>query len=82
MAIQNLSVITGGVPAQYGDGTGAVIVINTRDYFSGIAEKNIRNSNFKSKMEQERKDQEFEVQKKKREAEIEAEKKAKATQPK
>jgi|JI10StandDraft_1071094.scaffolds.fasta_scaffold11816_9 hypothetical protein len=75
MAIQNLSVITGGIPAQYGDGTGAVIVINTRDYFSGIAEKNISNSNFKSKMEQEKKDAEFEAQKKKREAEIEAEKK-------
>lgn len=75
MAIQNLSVITGGIPAQYGDGTGAVIVINTRDYFSGIAEKNISNSNFKSKMAQEKKDAEFEAQKKKREAEIEAEKK-------
>lgn len=82
MAIQNLSVITGGIPAQYGDGTGAVIVINTRDYFSGIAEKNIRNSNFKSKMEQEKKDAEFEAQKKKREAEIEAEKKTKAALPK
>ncbi|MFY8185329.1 MAG: carboxypeptidase regulatory-like domain-containing protein [Bacteroidia bacterium] len=78
MAIQNLSVITGGIPAQYGDGTGAVIVVNTRDYFSGIAEKNISNSKFKSKMEQEKKDAEFEAQKKKREAEIEAEKKAKA----
>lgn len=81
MAIQNLSVITGGIPAQYGDGTGAVIVVNTRDYFSGIAEKNIRNSNYKSKVEQEKKDAEFEALKKKREAEIEAEKKAKAAQP-
>lgn len=82
MAIQNLSVITGGIPAQYGDGTGAVIVINTRDYFSGIAEKNIRNSNVNAKLEQEKKDAEFEAQKKKREAEIEAEKKAKAALPK
>lgn len=82
MAIQNLSVITGGIPAQYGDGTGAVIVINTRDYFSGIAEKNIRNSNLNAKLEQEKKDAEFEAQKKKREAEIEAEKKAKAALPK
>jgi len=82
MAIQNLSVITGGIPAQYGDGTGAVIVINTRDYFSGIAEKNIRNTEYREKLEQEKKDAEFEAQKKKREAEIEAEKKLKEQQTK
>lgn len=81
MAIQNLSVITGGIPAQYGDGTGAVIVVNTRDYFSGIAEKNIRNTEYQEKLAQQKKDAEFEAQKKKREAEIEAEKKAKAAQP-
>jgi len=78
MSIQNLSVITGGIPAQYGDLTGAVIVINTRDYFSGIAEKNIRNSNYKQKEEQEKKDAEYEEQKKKREKEIEEEKKKQA----
>lgn len=82
MAIQNMSVITGGIPAQYGDGTGAVIVINTRDYFSGIAEKNIRNTEYQDKLAQEKKNAEFEAQKKKREAEIEAEKKLKEQQTK
>lgn len=75
MAIQSLSVITGGIPAQYGDLTGAAVIITTRDYFSGIAEKNIRNRSRKEKIETAKKEAEFEVQKKKREAEIEEEKK-------
>lgn len=69
MAIQNLSVITGGIPAQYGDVTGAVIVVNTRDYFSGIAEKNIQNAAYKNKAEQEKKEAEKEAKKKKLEEE-------------
>ncbi len=75
MAIQNLTVITGGIPAQYGDLTGAAIIITTRDYFSGIAEKNIRNNNRKERLEKEKKAAATEAQKKKREAEIEEEKK-------
>lgn len=75
MAIQNLTVITGGIPAQFGDLTGAAIIITTRDYFSGIAEKNIRIGNRKERIAKEKKEVEFEAQKKKREAEIEEEKK-------
>ncbi|MDP2384779.1 MAG: carboxypeptidase-like regulatory domain-containing protein [Bacteroidota bacterium] len=75
MAIQSLTVITGGIPAQYGDLTGAAIIVTTRDYFSGIAEKNIRIGNRKERIENSKKEAEFEVQKKKREAEIEEEKK-------
>ncbi|HEY1038354.1 MAG TPA: carboxypeptidase-like regulatory domain-containing protein [Bacteroidia bacterium] len=77
MAIQNLSVITGGIPAQYGDLTGAAIVISTRDYFSGIAEKNIRQRNYQEKLAKKKKEAELEAQKKKRQEEIDAEKKKK-----
>jgi hypothetical protein len=76
MAIQNLSVITGGIPAQYGDVTGAVIVITTRDYFSGIAEQNIRNRKYQEKVKKQKEDAAYEVAKKKREEEIEKEKQA------
>ena len=75
MAIQNLTVITGGIPAQFGDLTGAAIIITTRDYFSGIAEKNIRIGNRKERIEKAKKEALIEAQKKKREAEIEEEKK-------
>lgn len=78
MAIQNMTVITGGIPAQYGDLTGAAIVVTTRDYFSGAAEQNIRNNNYKQRKEQEKKEAEYEAQKKKREQEIQDEKNKKA----
>jgi hypothetical protein len=32
MSISNMQVLTGGVPAEYGDCTGGVIIINTKDY--------------------------------------------------
>ena len=34
--MENLAIITGGIPAQYGDNTSGVIIITTKDYFSGI----------------------------------------------
>ena len=40
-AIQSASIITGGIPAAYGDLTGGVVIITTKDYFSGMREKNI-----------------------------------------
>lgn len=40
-AIQSASIITGGVPAVYGDLTGGVVIITTKDYFSGMREKNM-----------------------------------------
>jgi hypothetical protein len=41
LSIQSISVITGGIPAQYGDLTGGAIIITTKDYFSGLREKTI-----------------------------------------
>jgi hypothetical protein len=40
-AIQSASIITGGIPAAYGDLTGGVVIITTKDYFSGMREKNM-----------------------------------------
>lgn len=42
LAVENLAIITGGIPAQYGDNTSGVIVVNTKDYFSGIQSKRMR----------------------------------------
>ncbi|MFN5182388.1 MAG: carboxypeptidase regulatory-like domain-containing protein [Bacteroidota bacterium] len=39
-SIQSASIVTGGLPAQYGDLTGGLVIINTKDYFSGMREKN------------------------------------------
>lgn len=42
LSIENLAIITGGIPAQYGDNTSGMIVITTKDYFSGIQSKRMR----------------------------------------
>ena len=42
LAVENLAIITGGIPAQYGDNTSGVIVVNTKDHFSGIQSKRMR----------------------------------------
>ncbi|MFL5754175.1 MAG: carboxypeptidase regulatory-like domain-containing protein [Bacteroidia bacterium] len=75
MGIQSLSVITGGIPAQYGDLTGGAIIVTSKDYFSGLAEKRMRQSDFKHRQEQLAKDKKDEEDKKNRQKEIEEEKK-------
>lgn len=44
LAVENLAIITGGIPAQYGDNTSGVIVVTTKDYFSGIQSKRMRDN--------------------------------------
>lgn len=44
LAVENLAIITGGIPAQYGDNTSGVIIITTKDYFSGMQSKRMRHS--------------------------------------
>jgi hypothetical protein len=39
LAIGNMTVYTGGVPAKYGDFTGGVIVIETQSYFDWLAQQ-------------------------------------------
>jgi hypothetical protein len=41
-AIENITVFRGGLPAMYGDVMGGAVIITTKNYFSGIREKNIR----------------------------------------
>lgn len=45
LSIENISAFTGGVPAMYGDLTSGAVIITTKTYFSGLRDKNIRNSN-------------------------------------
>jgi hypothetical protein len=42
LAIENISIFTGGVPAMYGDLTAGAVIVTTKSYFSGMREKNIR----------------------------------------
>jgi hypothetical protein len=40
-SVENVTMITGGIPAMYGDLTNGVIVVTTKDYFGGMRAKNI-----------------------------------------
>jgi len=42
LAIEQLTVFSGGVPAMYGDVTSGVVIVTTKSYFSGIRDKNMR----------------------------------------
>ena len=44
LSVENVSIITGGIPAQYGDNTSGVIVVTTKDYFSGIQNKHMQSN--------------------------------------
>lgn len=39
LCIENLTILSGGVPAMYGDVTSGVVLITTKSYFSGLREK-------------------------------------------
>lgn len=52
-SISGLAVLTGGVPAEYGDCTGGVVVITTKDYMSGIRQKRMRQYAYGEKKKQE-----------------------------
>lgn len=77
IAIENLTVFTGGVPACYGDLTSGMVMITTKSYFSGIREKNIRNAAYREQRENEQREKEEKDQEEKRRLEIELEKKGK-----
>lgn len=74
MAIDNITVYTGGVPACYGDVTSGVVIINTKSYFSGIREKNIRNAAFNTQRAEEKQARKNKEDEENRLKEIEAEK--------
>ncbi|HOZ87457.1 MAG TPA: carboxypeptidase regulatory-like domain-containing protein [Bacteroidia bacterium] len=74
LAIENITVYTGGVPACYGDVTAGVVIVNTKSYFSGIREKNLRNAEYREKRSAEKQTQKNKEDEENRLKEIEAEK--------
>jgi hypothetical protein len=42
MAVSGMEVLTGGVPAEYGDCTGGLVIITTKDYKQGMRRKQIK----------------------------------------
>ncbi len=75
LGISGLSIITGGIPAQYGDLTGGVVIITTQDYFTGLSMKKYYESKKKMAKEEELKMKAAQEAKDKRAAEIAEEKK-------
>ncbi len=75
LGIQNISIVTGGIPAQYGDLTGGAIIVTGKDYFTGLAEKRIRQNEINNRLAQLEKDKKEAEEKEKRKKEIEEEKK-------
>jgi hypothetical protein len=73
-AIENVSIISGGIPAMYGDLTSGVIVVTTKDYFSGMREKNIAQREYRERQEYKRKQKQEKLEEELRKKEIGAEK--------
>jgi len=73
-SIENVSIISGGIPAMYGDLTSGVIVVTTKDYFSGMRAKRIRDREFAEKQEYKRKKKQERLEEEQRQKEIEQEK--------
>lgn len=74
LGIENLTVLSGGIPAMYGDVTSGVVVITTKSYFSGIREKNIRENEYREKRREEKAKQKAKEDEENRLKEIEEEK--------
>jgi hypothetical protein len=74
LAIENISVFPGGVPAMYGDVSSGVVIITTKSYFSGIRDKNIRMANMRERDEAEKAKANEKENEEKRLKEIEEEK--------
>jgi hypothetical protein len=73
LSVRDISIITGGIPAQYGDNTSGVIVVNTKDYFSAIQSKRMRQNATQERIEKEKREKEAILNEKKRKEEIEEE---------
>lgn len=73
LAVENVAVITGGIPAQYGDNTSGVIVVTTKDYFSGIQSKRMRDNYILENKERVKREKEAAYLEKQRKKEIEEE---------
>jgi hypothetical protein len=73
LAVDNLSIITGGLPAQYGDAVNGVVIVTTRDYFSGIRTKHIAENNHTEKLARIKREKQAKLDEEKRKKEIEEE---------
>lgn len=73
LSVENVAVITGGIPAQYGDVTSGVVVVTTKDYFGGIQSARMRNSYITEHKERIRRERNAIAEEKKRKKEIEEE---------
>jgi hypothetical protein len=73
LSVENVSVITGGIPAQYGDVTSGVIIVTTKDYFGGIQSKRMRDSYITENKERIKREKSALAEEKKRKKEIEEE---------
>ncbi len=73
LSVENLSVITGGIPAQYGDVTSGVIVVTTKDYFSGIRAKHMRENAYNEERARVKREKDAQQEEERRKKEIEEE---------
>lgn len=73
LSVQNVSVITGGIPAQYGDLTSGVVIVTTKDYFSGIREKRMRQNAYYEEQARIKREQDAKAKEEQRKKEIEKE---------
>ncbi len=74
LAVENISLISGGIPAMYGDLTSGVMVITTKDYFSGMRYKRMRDREFEERQEFKRQQKIAKLEEENRKKEIEQEK--------
>jgi hypothetical protein len=74
-SIESATIITGGIPAQYGDLTGGIVIITTKDYFSGMREKTMWQRDRADRKAQEEVEMKKKADAEKRAKEIEEEKK-------
>lgn len=73
LSVENVSIITGGIPAQYGDATSGFIVVTTKDYFSGIRSKHMRENYANEKYAAKQREKMAKEEEEKRKKEIEEE---------
>ncbi len=73
LSVENVAIITGGIPAQYGDITSGVIIVTTKDYFSGIQSKRMQSSYIRENKERVQREKNAAAEEKKRKKEIEEE---------
>lgn len=73
-SIENVSMISGGIPAMYGDLTSGVIVVTTKDYFSMMRHKRSRENDYNERQEFKRQQKISKLEEENRVKEIEQEK--------